>query len=147
MKLDVYWFDDKTQKAVKETLVEVDGHRAVFEDGNWNPVSIVFFTEEQCLEHGRVNCGNGRHWLVWSNEHAAWWGPDRSGYFTSVDSAGRYTLREALDCCGTRDTEGRLPGELVQPSPELLTLVGARPDEIAVSLPGRPTEETLRGLA
>lgn len=74
-------------------------------------------------------------WLVWSNEHRAWWAPGRCGYNTSDKGAGRYTLADALDCCGLRSpvpTEwGRIPAEVVVPSPELvaalLPVVGLRP--------------------
>src|ERR1700733_2994021 len=34
--------------------------------------------------------------LIWSGEHRAWWGPHRSGYFTDKQSAGRYSLQEAI---------------------------------------------------
>lgn len=60
-------------------------------------------------------------WLVWSNEHRAWWGPNRSGYTSIVERAGRYTLGDALDICDVRSQEpGKNPTELVQPAPEWL---------------------------
>lgn len=34
-------------------------------------------------------------YLIWSNEHAAWWGPNRRGYTTSIGAAGRYSADEA----------------------------------------------------
>mgnify|MGYP000882785802 CR=1 FL=1 len=63
-------------------------------------------------------------WLVWSNEHEAWWGPNHRGYFTDVASAGRYTLKEANDICVRAGTVNRtrhdpeIPAEVVVPSPE-----------------------------
>ena len=30
-------------------------------------------------------------YLVWSNEHNAWWGPGETGYVRRVAEAGRYT--------------------------------------------------------
>jgi len=64
------------------------------------------------------NLLTGEHWLVWSNEHAAWWGPNRRQYFTEIESAGRYTLEEAMKICGLRSQTGGNPTELIQPSPE-----------------------------
>jgi hypothetical protein len=34
-------------------------------------------------------------WVVWSEEHGAWWGPGRHGYTTSLAKAGRYDRDEA----------------------------------------------------
>lgn len=36
-------------------------------------------------------------YLVWSNEHKAWWRPNNAGYTKSSKAAGRYTRAEALD--------------------------------------------------
>lgn len=36
-------------------------------------------------------------WLVWSEEHGAWWKPGRRGYTRSIREAGRYSLDEAAD--------------------------------------------------
>lgn len=60
-------------------------------------------------------------WLVWSNYHSAWWGPNERGYFTDIGSAGRYTYEAAVACCNKRDKvgEGENAHEMVQPSPEL----------------------------
>jgi hypothetical protein len=38
-------------------------------------------------------------WLIWSNEHMAWWRADSCGYTTEVASAGRYTERQAVNIC------------------------------------------------
>ena len=35
--------------------------------------------------------------LVWSEEHGAWWGAARSGYTRSIRDAGRYSLEDAAD--------------------------------------------------
>ncbi|MGQ3671832.1 hypothetical protein ACT6QG_05490 [Xanthobacter sp. TB0136] len=48
----------------------------------------------------------GEIYVVWSNEHSAWWGPDRRGYNTHLTHAGRYTRDEALWIC-TRARGGR----------------------------------------
>ena len=38
-------------------------------------------------------------WLIWSNEHDAWWGPNSNGDIGSRADAGRYTLEEATEIC------------------------------------------------
>jgi hypothetical protein len=38
-------------------------------------------------------------WLVWSNEHKAWWGPNSLGYTKSRKSAGYYSFKQALKIC------------------------------------------------
>ncbi len=40
-----------------------------------------------------------RAFLIWSNEHRAWWRANSAGYTTFVRSAGRYTEQEAIDIC------------------------------------------------
>ena len=34
-------------------------------------------------------------WLIWSNEHGAWWAPGHRGYVKSREKAGRYSFEEA----------------------------------------------------
>jgi hypothetical protein len=38
-------------------------------------------------------------YLIWSNEHVAWWAPDSCGYTVSIERAGRYSRTEAIDIC------------------------------------------------
>lgn len=38
-------------------------------------------------------------YLIWSHEHAAWWGPASNGYTRAVTQAGRYTYDDAMDIC------------------------------------------------
>lgn len=60
-------------------------------------------------------------WLVWSNEHAAWWSPQSAGYCWDINAAGRYTIEDALEICkarGVKRGDGINPPELIQPSPE-----------------------------
>jgi hypothetical protein len=57
----------------------------------------------------------GENYLVWSNEHMAWWGSRRVGYVESLRKAGRYTYEEAMDIC-----VGAAPGaHLIGSLPEL----------------------------
>lgn len=74
---------------------------------------------------------NGKNWLVWSNEHSAWWGPDRQQHFTSGNSAGRYTLQDALAICRTRNgapEPGKMPSEIIHPAAEFLERLLRSPD-------------------
>ena len=38
-------------------------------------------------------------WLIWSIEHAAWWGPQERGYVPDPATAGRYSLKAARRIC------------------------------------------------
>lgn len=55
-------------------------------------------------------------YLVWSNEHNAWWRPNRQGYTINRRVAGRYTRDEAISICAhARDGWGTgtaLPSEI-----------------------------------
>ncbi len=54
-------------------------------------------------------------YLIWSNEHGAWWGPDNAGYYTDIRQAGRYSREDAIKTCAfARDgyTYKRRPTEV-----------------------------------
>ena len=38
-------------------------------------------------------------YLIWSNEHRAWWAPEECGYVHRVSQAGRYGRGHALAIC------------------------------------------------
>lgn len=38
-------------------------------------------------------------YLIWSNEHRAWWRPDSFGYSPDIRGAGVYSRNEARDIC------------------------------------------------
>lgn len=40
-----------------------------------------------------------QEWLIWSNEHCAWWKPNYHGYTKYPLEAGQYTSQEAMDIC------------------------------------------------
>ncbi|MEV4246994.1 hypothetical protein AB0J63_26720 [Streptosporangium canum] len=61
----------------------------------------------------------GGTYLVWSNESAAWWGPNGSGYTADVWSAGRYDEANAIKACGMRTwSQGAQPPEVMVLAPE-----------------------------
>lgn len=84
-------------------------------DGSYKcPVCGVKVINEDVADqvHDRV-------WLVWSNQHKAWWNPNSCGYTMEVKEAGRYTLAEAIDKCEMRSKRKDLiPPEVAVPSPE-----------------------------
>jgi hypothetical protein len=43
-------------------------------------------------------------YLIWSNEHRAWWRAGGHGYSKGLEGAGRYTRARALEIC--RDALG-----------------------------------------
>lgn len=36
-------------------------------------------------------------WLIWSEEHRAWWAPNHKGYVQERKQAGKYTYDDACD--------------------------------------------------
>lgn len=64
-----------------------------------------------------------RDYVVWSNEHRAWWRAGSAGYTRRVEKAGRYTRDEAL-AISFRGRNGWEPDSL--------------PDEIAVRVEDLP---------
>jgi len=38
-------------------------------------------------------------YLIWSNEHAAWWRADHAGYSVGLKQAGNYSREEAIAIC------------------------------------------------
>lgn len=55
-------------------------------------------------------------YLIWSNEHNAWWRPNRNSYTTDISKAGRYSLEMAIEICNGAnygwDTDREIPNEL-----------------------------------
>lgn len=65
--------------------------------------------------------GSEVKWLIWSNEHNAWWAPNSKGYVKFKDKAGRYDFGEALDLVMAANTHdgmhrsSQLPDETMCP--------------------------------
>lgn len=53
------------------------------------------------LEAGKAEESMREPYLVWSNEHRAWWRANGQGYTTSIEHAGIYTRDRALDIART----------------------------------------------
>jgi hypothetical protein len=48
-----------------------------------------------------LNQMTNAEWLIWSDEHGAWWMPNASGYTRKLSDAGRYSLEQATKICIT----------------------------------------------
>ena len=56
----------------------------------------------------------GGRYLIWSNEHQAWWRAGGTGYTKHLREAGRYTQADALETCveamaGAREALNEVP--------------------------------------
>lgn len=76
-------------------------------------------------------------WLVWSNEHNAWWNPNGCGYTPSAAKAGRYSQAVADRICdhGGRLINGKPPEEKVHISDQRAKgdrTIHLTPEEFAV---------------
>lgn len=45
-------------------------------------------------------------YLIWSEEHGSWWGPNSHGYTRSMAKAGRYTRQRAEAICRNANAGG-----------------------------------------
>jgi hypothetical protein len=53
--------------------------------------------------------------LVWSNQHAMWWRPGKSGYTQVIEEAGRYLRAEAEKIVAPATCDGLLRHERTDP--------------------------------
>lgn len=91
--------------------------------------------------------------LVWSNHHGCWWGPNQTGYTSDVWRAGRYTTDAALACL--KRGSWPLYGQEKDLPPEVVVLAPEVAQELTVEFLGtvkelmedRVTEATLRRVA
>lgn len=58
-------------------------------------------------------------YLIWSEEHGAWWRPARAGYTTSMAKAGRYTHKDALAIVDNANAGGAFCETAVQLTAEM----------------------------
>jgi hypothetical protein len=80
-------------------------------------------------------------WLIWSNHHKSWWGPNGSGYRRHIADAGRYALADTpqwltrgCDCCAAP--------EVLVPAPTVQVLTeSSRLAEYASSAPRAATRK------
>jgi hypothetical protein len=65
--------------------------------------------------HTDADADADAQYLVWSNQHGAWWRPNRRGYTSAIEEAGRYTLDEAQRIVANATLDGRLVRERTDP--------------------------------
>jgi hypothetical protein len=53
--------------------------------------------------------------LIWSNEHHAWWRENESGYTQHIDEAGRYDLEDADRIVAEATVDGQLSTQREDP--------------------------------
>lgn len=116
--------DNQLEEAIRDAIAnvsEMDMNRVENVIGRYTPAKVI----------------PDGYWLVWSNEHNAWWGPKCCGYTQEEKQAGRYSMAEAMDICekagdGRMNLHpgGKIPPEIPVPAPELaLYLKDGRPAE------------------
>lgn len=81
----------------------------------------VYYRDAQITRD--INDQAPARWLIWSNEHEAWWRANRVGYTHQPDEAGRYPGEQARAICAEAGlVKGRfgatIPAELMVPAPE-----------------------------
>jgi hypothetical protein len=59
-------------------------------------------------------------WVIWSEEHRAWWGAARWGYVPQLTKAGRYTEAVAREIVERANIGGKF-NEIAIPDPLLRT--------------------------
>lgn len=83
----VYATTPETEKnlkeAMKNTPLDMMRHSSIF--------------IPTAMPHQRTHRLTYNLWLIWSNEHNAWWAPNERGYTTSREKAGRYEYYKALE--------------------------------------------------
>lgn len=61
------------------------------------------------------------NYLIWSNEHKAWWRPVECGYTQSKEEADLYSLKRATEICLSANRhlgDDRIPHEAIVPIDE-----------------------------
>lgn len=70
-------------------------------------------------------------YLIWSTEHRGWWKPNRHGYTTRTDLAGRFSSEEARNIIANANRP--LTGATLEAPPELMVEAPSR-DQIKLDL-------------
>lgn len=76
-------------------------------------------------------------WMIWSNEHGAWWGPGEVGYTSVIEAAGRYTLKDARRIVARAAAGGTVErpgahGQRLHVMPEMAVFILSDAPDVAV---------------
>lgn len=85
----------------------------------WEQGLADSFTTSGGIDNLPIESAKSDLWLVYSNEHRAWWGPGHHGYTTDTDRAGRYSHAAAAAICAQANIVPRdPPNEVMVLAPE-----------------------------
>ncbi|MDN5849112.1 MAG: hypothetical protein L0H63_05660 [Nitrococcus sp.] len=110
--------DSPMRKAVAAEYRRLTGQAPTFIYSGWD--GELRETEREAVDIPTPTPADGK-WLVWSNEHGAWWRPAKWGYTRAIEEAGRYTRAEA---------------DAIVAQANIVIEPGERPNEVAVLAPG-----------
>lgn len=71
-------------------------------------------------------------YLIWSNEHNAWWRGGSRGYTNHIGAAGRYAREEAIAICKSANylfVKRGLPQEIMMVEQDAIDCLGERPEQ------------------
>lgn len=100
-------FSQHSQKRPGDIVIAGSRTFVIDENGRHQPVPAgVRAASVAALEAAGqpplANPFGAERYLIWSNEHRAWWAPDGRGYTRRIDGAGRYDRAEAMLIAATR---------------------------------------------
>jgi hypothetical protein len=72
------------------------------------------------------------YWLIWSNEHEAWWRPNEYGYTRDIQQAGKYPIEDARRICTKANTYGKIE-ELMGPVPNWVDILNNHGEQTAIA--------------
>ena len=112
-----------TELGRRQAVVDAAEHALTshrIDTGSWVNTERIQGDALQRLAEAVEALGGGvpteQQYLIWSEHHKAWWGPNRSGYRNHIADAGRYTLNDANQELG-RGCYCCLTPEVVVPAP------------------------------
>ncbi len=91
-------------------------------------------TTEVTLAAEQLKEDSANSYLIWSNEHVAWWRPNSCGYTVHINAAGRYSREKALEICkganyGFYQDDGENPNEIPVLEKDAIETMSAKPFE------------------